>query len=123
MENSKYFKDFQNSEYGEGLLLDERNGVYSLISANKKKDQVYMQWVYPQKRDGSKQPMAKSLPWKIKLGDSKDEAFQTLRYFAGLLMENKQVPSATVQGIQPAKPIPPLESQQRWDVQDDDIPF
>ena len=67
------------SEYNEGVLLNEYKGSYSLVVAKKKGDEVYMEWCFPQKRDGSKEPMDKSLPWKVKIGDSKEEAFEMLK--------------------------------------------
>ena len=70
----------EGSQYGEGIMLNEYNGSFSLVSARKKEDKIYMEWVYPQKRDGSRQPMEKSLPWKITLGD-KEAAIQALRFF------------------------------------------
>ena len=70
----------EGNQYGEGIMLNEYNGSFSLVSARKKEDKIYMEWVYPQKRDGSRQPMEKSLPWKITLGD-KEAAIQALRFF------------------------------------------
>lgn len=88
MENSKFFRELKDSEYGEGIMLDEYQGSWSLVSANKKKDTIYLQWVFPQKRDGSKKPMDKALPWKVKIGKDKEEAIQTLTYMLGLLGGN-----------------------------------
>lgn len=69
----------KDSKYGEGVLLDEYNGLWSLVSAKEGKDgKVYMEWCFPQKRDGSKQPLEKSLPWKISFG-SREEMVSTLR--------------------------------------------
>ena len=70
----------EGSQYGEGIMLNEYNGSFSLVSARKKEEKIYMEWCYPQKRDGSRQPMEKSLPWKITLGD-KEAAIQALRFF------------------------------------------
>ena len=67
------------SEYNEGVLLNEYKGSYSLVVAKKKGEEVYMEWCFPQKRDGSKEPMDKSLPWKVKIGDSKEEAIAMLK--------------------------------------------
>jgi len=66
------------SKYGEGFLLNEYNGEYSLVNAKEKDGNTYMEWCFPQKRDGSKKPLEKSLPWKISFG-SKDEMVATLR--------------------------------------------
>jgi hypothetical protein len=71
-----------NSEYGEGVELDEYNGTWSLVSARMGKDnKVYKEWVYPQARTEKgepNRPIDKCLPWKISLGDSRDEAVKFL---------------------------------------------
>ena len=41
---------------------------------------IFTEWVFPQKKDGSKKPIDKSLPWKIKLGP-KEEAIKALKFF------------------------------------------
>jgi len=74
------FYEYQGSSYGDGILLDEYRNEFSLVVAKRKDGKTYKEWVFPQKRDGSKQPLDKSLPWKIKLG-SKDEALRVLRFF------------------------------------------
>jgi len=83
--------DFYNlgGKYGEGIQLDYYNGRYSIVSARQKDDKIYKEWCYPQKRDGSKQPMEKSLPWKIELGGTKEEAIETLRFFAMAIKEHQ----------------------------------
>jgi len=78
----EYFLPYDDSKYNEGILINERNGIWSLVVARKKKDGTWMEWCFPQKRDGSKQPMDKSVPWKIKIGNSKDAAIETLRELA-----------------------------------------
>ena len=85
MADDKYFYADPDSEYGEGVLLDEYNGRYSLVSARQRKTgEIYMQWGFPQARDGSKKPIDKSLPWKITPGN-KDAMIKMLQYFLGLL--------------------------------------
>ena len=69
-------------KYGEGIQLDFYNGRYALVAARKKDDQIYKEWCYPQKRDGSKEPNEKSLPWKIDLGGNAKDAIDALRFFA-----------------------------------------
>jgi len=82
--DTKFFREQADSEYHEGVMLDEYNGIISLVAANKGKNgEVYMKWGYPQKF-GEKVPIDKSLPWKVTLG-SQEEALKTLRYFAELL--------------------------------------
>jgi hypothetical protein len=84
MENSKFFLEFPDSQYHEGILLDEYQGKYSLCAANKDKDgKVYSKWGYPQKF-GEKVPIDKSLPWKVTLGD-KAAAKKALLMFADIL--------------------------------------
>jgi hypothetical protein len=71
-----------NSEYGEGVELDEYKGTWSLVSARMGKDnKVYKEWVYPQARTEkgeTNRPIDKCLPWKIEIGKSKDEAVKFL---------------------------------------------
>jgi len=74
------FYGYKDSQYGDGVMLNEYNGELSLVAAKQKEDTVYMEWMFPQKKDGSKQPLEKSLPWKIKLG-TKEEAVEILRFF------------------------------------------
>jgi hypothetical protein len=82
--DSKFFREYPDSQYHEGLMLDEYNGTFSLVSVNKGKDgKVYMKWGYPQKF-GEKVPIDKSLPWKVTLGNQ-EQALKTLRYFVALL--------------------------------------
>ena len=80
MSEEKPFYANEGSQYGEGIILDNYNGAISLVAARKKEENVYMEWVYPQKRDGSRGPMEKSLPWKITLGD-REAAIKALRFF------------------------------------------
>ena len=83
MEN---FKEYPNDEYGSGIELDEYNGEFSLVNARKGTDgKVWKEWCYPQR---DKKPVEKSLPWKVKLGTTKAEAVDTLRYFISLLGGN-----------------------------------
>jgi hypothetical protein len=78
------FKERRGTQYGDGILLDDFKGDFSLVAAKSKDGKIYMEWVFPQKKDGSKQPMDKSLPWKVTLGP-KDEAVETLLFFLGKL--------------------------------------
>ena len=78
------FKEYPDSQYGEGVILDEYNGTFSLVLGNKgKDDKVYKKWGYPQGKDRG--PIDKSLPWKIPLGDSISEAMETLTWAAKAL--------------------------------------
>jgi len=87
MPDEKTFYANANSQYGEGIILDNYNGHISLVSARKKEDQVYMEWGYPQARDGSRKPIEKSLPWKITLGDH-EGAIKALKFFLNELTRN-----------------------------------
>ena len=80
MSEEKPFYANEGSQYGEGIIMDEYNGSISLVSARKKEDKVYMEWCYPQARDGSRKPIEKSLPWKITLGD-REAAIKAMRFF------------------------------------------
>ncbi len=79
MANEVFFQ-YESSQYGDGILLNEYRKEFSLVAARRKEDEIFMEWVFPQKRDGSKEPIDKSLPWKIKLGP-KAEAIKVLKFF------------------------------------------
>ena len=87
--DSKYFRENPGSEYGDGVMLDEFHGEYSLVASYKKKDgNVQMKWGYPQK-SGEKKPIDKCIPWKVKLGNL-DQAINTLKYYLALLEPDKE---------------------------------
>lgn len=80
------FIKYENTEYGEGIMLEEYNGTLSLVAAQEGKDgKVYMRWCYPQK---DKKPIAKSIPWKIKLGN-RDEALNIIGQLLDILNTEK----------------------------------
>ena len=78
--DEEIFYEYKSSQYGDGVLLNEYRKEFSLVAAKRKDGKVFMEWVFPQKRDGSKEPIDKSLPWKIKLGP-KAEAITALKFF------------------------------------------
>jgi len=78
--SNEIFYEYDSTTYGDGILLNEYRGEFSLVAAKSKDGEIYMEWVFPQKRDGSKKPIEKSLPWKIKLGP-KTEAIKVLKFF------------------------------------------
>ncbi len=78
--SNEIFYEYDSTTYGDGILLNEYRNEFSLVAAKSKDGEIYMEWVFPQKRDGSKEPITKSLPWKIKLG-SKTEAIKVLKFF------------------------------------------
>jgi len=74
------FYEYEDSRFGDGVVLNEYRNEFSLVAAKQKDGKTFMEWMYPQKKDGSKAPNEKSLPWKIKLG-SKEEAIRLLKFF------------------------------------------
>lgn len=109
--DNKIFYKYESSPYGDGILLDEYKREFSLVAAKRKDDEIFMEWVFPQKRDGSKEPIDKSLPWKIKLG-TKAEAIKVLKYFLEKL-ERGTLPSDDI----------PEDTWGKDGPSDDDIPF
>ena len=86
MSEDKYFFKNEDSEYGEGVLLDEYHGSYSLVSAREANDgKIFMQWVYPQGPD--RKPREKGVPWKVTFGD-KEAIVRALEYFLQILAGN-----------------------------------
>ena len=79
MEHSKKIK---SSKYNEGAVIQDYNGVFSILSAKIKDDKTYQRWVFPQDKDRS--PGPKAIPMQVKLG-SREEAIEILEYFLGKL--------------------------------------
>jgi len=105
------FYEYESSQYGDGILLNEYRNEFSLVAAKRKDGETYMEWVFPQRRDGSKAPIDKSLPWKIKLG-SRQEAIKVLKFFLERLQG----------GTSPSHDIPD-DGWGKDGPSDDDIPF
>lgn len=108
---NEIFYEYESSQYGDCILLNEYRGEFSLVAAKRKDDEIFMEWVFPQKRDGSKEPIDKSLPWKIKLGP-KAEAIKVLKFFLEKLESDTSSPDHV--------------SEDAWGKGgplDDDIPF
>lgn len=62
------FIEIPDSKYGDGVILEEYQGKWSLVSAQVGKDgKNYKRWTFPQGRD--RQPTEKPIPLKITLGD------------------------------------------------------
>ena len=75
------FLEDPDSKWNEGIMLEEYNGVFSLVSANKSQNSegtVYKKWGFPQNKDRA--PTDKAIPWKVRMG-SKRQAVKTLQYF------------------------------------------
>jgi len=109
--NDEIFYEYDSTTYGDGILLNEYRNEFSLVAAKRKDGEIYMEWMFPQKRDGSREPINKSLPWKIKLG-SKPEAIKVLKYFLEKL-EGDSSFSDDISDDNWGKDVP----------YDDDIPF
>ena len=78
--DNEIFYEYESNQYGDGIVLNEYRNEFSFVAAKRKEGKTHMEWMFPQKKDGSKEPIDKSLPWKIKLG-RKDEAIKVLRFF------------------------------------------
>ena len=123
----KTFYQYDSSQYGDGILLDEYRQEFSLVAAKRKDKDIFMEWVFPQKRDGSKEPIDKSLPWKIKLG-SRPEAIKVLKFFLRQLEGESTLSDSTSQESW-RKADPPdddFSMEDTWGEDgpsDDDIPF
>jgi len=75
-----FLKD-PESNYNEGIMLEEYNGVFSLVSAQKSmksEGTVYKKWAFPVGKD--KKPIDKMFPIGVRMG-SKMQAVATLKYF------------------------------------------
>lgn len=95
-----------NSKWNEGVMLQKYGDGYSLISARTGSDgQNYMRWCFPQDKD--RKPLAKSLPWKIGIGN-RLEAIEILRKCLTAL-----------EGAETTPELPPAVPSSV----DDDIPF
>jgi hypothetical protein len=125
--DDEIFYEYESSQYGDGVLLNEYRKEFALVAAKRKDGKVLMEWVFPKKKDGSKEPIDKSLPWKIKLG-SKAEAIKVLKFFIEKLEGGASPPADTY-----GKNTPPDDtwgksgpSNDTWGESgpsDDDIPF
>ena len=102
------FYEYRSNTYGDGILLDEYRNEFSLVAAKRKDGEVLMEWVFPQKKDGSRAPLEKSLPWKIRLGP-RQEAIKVLRFFLaqleGASAHNNDVPDDVPIGEPPSEPL------------------
>ena len=77
-----------NPQYQEGLLLDEYNGVYSLLVVTEGHDgKHYKKWAKPQTKTGEAK---KPIPMGVRLGDNKQEAAKILRNFAEGILAGMQ---------------------------------
>ena len=109
--DNEIFYEYESSPYGDGILLNEYRREFSLVAAKRKEGEIFMEWVFPQKRDGSKEPIDKSLPWKIKLGP-RAEAIKVLRFFLEKL-----------EGENSSSVDTPDDNRGKGNAFEDDIPF
>ena len=90
------FFEIPNDKYGQGILLNEYNETFSLVSARKPKEgdgTVYMEWCYPQR---DRKPLEKNgelvtVPFKVSLGNQR-QAIEVLKYFLKQLTNNDEPP-------------------------------
>lgn len=96
-----FFK-LEYSEYGDGVMIEEYQGMFSLVAARQGKGNGtnYKKWGYPQYKDN---PNEKAIPWKITLGN-RQQALDII----------KQIQRALDPGATPSVPPP---------VEDEDVPF
>ncbi|MDQ1336167.1 MAG: hypothetical protein QG552_3117 [Thermodesulfobacteriota bacterium] len=119
MDKETFYEYQANNAYGDGILLDEYRNEFSLVAAKRKDGKTYMEWMFPQKKDGSKQPIDKSLPWKIKLGP-RDEAIKVLRFFLAKL---EGAPASTYKNDARRDNVPIGEPPPEPPYEDDAPPF
>jgi len=87
------------SEYNDGVMLEYRNGEYSLVKARRGAGgTAYMDWCYPQGKD--RMPGTKAIPWKIPLGN-KETALEILSQIAKALRGEDVETPLPVQGDVP----------------------
>ena len=84
------FLEDPESDWNEGIMLEEYNGVFSLVSAQRSKKAegtVYKKWAYPVGKD--KKPIDKMFPMGVRMG-SKMQAVKTLKYFLDQLTNDPE---------------------------------
>ena len=85
-----FLKD-PDSKWGEGVMLEDYNGTYRLLSAQNKEGTVYKKWAFPVGKD--KKPIEKMFPMGVRMG-SKMQAVKTLKYFLEQLSTDENEPKA-----------------------------
>ena len=82
MPELEIFFEYEDSKYGEGIMVEEYNDRISLVLAQQGKGDgtVYKKWCYPQGKDRA--PLEKAIPWKIYLGPDRKKAVEMLRKIA-----------------------------------------
>ena len=49
--NQGFFYEYESSQYGDGVLLDEYRREFSLVAAKRKDGKVFMEWVFELSKD------------------------------------------------------------------------
>jgi hypothetical protein len=93
---SDNFIEFEGSEWGNGVAVDEYKGTISLVAARKGNDgKVYMDWCYPQKGTfEERKPHTVSVPWKISIGTDKQSAIIMLGRLGKIIEDMEKDPFA-----------------------------
>ena len=97
------FWELDDNKYGEGILLEKYNDVFSLVSAQKSQQAegtIYKRWVFPQTKD--REPAQKAIPMKVTLGNNY-EAIKILKYF---LQQLTNIPHGDDQSPEEKEDIP-----------------
>ena len=74
-------QDAESKKWGNGIVLQEYNGTFELVRANKSRNSegtLYLKWGFPQGKNQS--PTEKAIPWKLGLGNAR-EAVAALQFF------------------------------------------
>ena len=82
-------QDEESKKWGNGVVLQEYNGTFELVRANKSRKSegtLYLKWGFPQGKD--KGPTEKAIPWKLELGNAND-AVKMLTFFLRQLTGDK----------------------------------
>ena len=84
MSNMQVFYQLQDEvskKWNNGIVLQEYNGSFEMVRANKSKNSegtLYLKWGFPQGKN--QEATAKAIPWKLELGNAK-EAVEALEFF------------------------------------------
>jgi hypothetical protein len=86
-------QDEVSIKWGNGIVIQEYNGVFELVRANQSRNSegtLYLKWGYPQGKD--KVPSEKAIPWKLELGNAR-EAVAALQFFLRQLQGDDSGPT------------------------------
>jgi len=90
-----------NSQYQQGIAIENYEGDVSLVSARSKETGIWADWAFPQRFiDGEKVPGEKALPIKVFLGKGKTQAIETLKHFIGILENGPKEEKPDIDGYQ-----------------------